>query len=64
MLLLESQRRDQRLLAAQLLRARGVQTGSADDLRAALEAFRIFGGRPMIARLEIELGRLTGDDAD
>ncbi len=63
LLLLESQRRDQRLLAAQLLRARGVQTGSADDLRAALEAFRIFGGRPMIARLEIELGRLTGDAA-
>ncbi len=55
--------RGQRLLAAQVRRARGVQAGAANDLRTALDAFRAFGAPAMVVRLEIELGRLTGDAA-
>jgi tetratricopeptide (TPR) repeat protein len=60
-LLGEAQTRDQRLLAAQLLRARGIQERSADNLREALQSFRAFGARPLVARAELELGQLTDD---
>ncbi|MEK6192086.1 MAG: adenylate/guanylate cyclase domain-containing protein [Chloroflexota bacterium] len=60
-LVTEAQSRGQRLLAAQVLRARGVQSRSADDLRQALELFRSFGAKPLVARAEIELGNLIGD---
>ena len=59
----EMRARDQRLLLAQLLRARGVQARSADDLREALDLFRSFHARPSIARAEVELGQLSGDSA-
>lgn len=61
-LLTEAQSRSQRLLAAQLLRARGVQSRSPDDLRQALDLFRSFGAKPLVARAEIELGQLLGDN--
>jgi hypothetical protein len=60
-LMREADARGQRLLAAQVRRARGVQEGAADDLHAALDAFRSFGARPLVARVEVELGNLTGD---
>ena len=53
----------QRLLAAQVRRARGVQAGSATDLRTALDAFTTFGAPAIVARLQIELGRLSGGAA-
>jgi len=62
-LLTEAQTRGQRLLAAQVLRARGLQSRSPDDLRQALDMFRGFGAKPLLARAEIELGRLIGDAA-
>jgi hypothetical protein len=62
-LLAEAQSRGQRLLAAQVLRARGVQSRSPDDLQQALDLFRGFGARPLVARVEIELGHLLGDAA-
>jgi class 3 adenylate cyclase len=62
-LLTEARNRDQRLLAAQLFRARGIQERSADDLREALGAFRDFGARPLVARAELELGQLTNDQS-
>ncbi|HLA15279.1 MAG TPA: adenylate/guanylate cyclase domain-containing protein [Candidatus Limnocylindrales bacterium] len=59
---LESARsRNQRLLVAHLLRARGVQQHQHDDLREARDLFRHFGARPSLARVEIELGQLIGD---
>ncbi|MEX0630356.1 MAG: adenylate/guanylate cyclase domain-containing protein [Chloroflexota bacterium] len=63
LLVAEARARDQRLLGAQLLRARGVQGRAPDDLREALDLFRGFGAKPLVARAEIELGRLLGDDA-
>jgi len=60
-LVTEAQSRDQRLLAAQVLRARGVQGRSADDLRQALDMFTSFGAKPLVARAEIELGQMLGD---
>jgi hypothetical protein len=62
-LLGEARTRDQRLLAAQLLRARGIQERSADNLREALQSFRGFGARPLVARAELELGQLIDDPA-
>ncbi|MGH2462839.1 MAG: ATP-binding protein, partial [Candidatus Limnocylindria bacterium] len=62
-LLGEARTRDQRLLAAQLLRARGIQERSANNLREALQSFRGFGARPLAARAELELGQLTDDQA-
>jgi hypothetical protein len=62
-LLAESRSRDQRLLTAQLLRARGIQQRAEDNRREALELFRGFGARPLVARCEIELGHLTDDPA-
>lgn len=59
----EARTRNQRLLAAQLLRARGIQERSADNLREALQAFRGFGTRPLVARVELELGQLTDDQS-
>ncbi|MGH7419009.1 MAG: hypothetical protein ACREKB_14650 [Candidatus Rokuibacteriota bacterium] len=59
----EAGRREQRLLLAQALRARGVQRGAVPDLEAALTMFRGFGARPMVARVEAELGRVTGNEA-
>jgi len=63
LLLGEARTRDQRLLAAQLLRARGIQERSADNLREAIQSFRGFGARPLVARAELELGQLTDDAA-
>ncbi len=60
-LLSQANSRKQWLLAAQVRRARGVLASSADDLATALDAFRTFGSPPMVARLEVELGRVTGD---
>jgi hypothetical protein len=60
-LLTEARARRQRLLLAQVLRARGVQSQGPDDLREALDLFRAFGARPLVARAEIELGQLLGD---
>ena len=48
---------------AQLARARGLRTGDRASLEAALATLRTAGARPAIGRVEIELGRLTGDDA-
>ncbi len=48
---------------AQLARARGLRTGDRASLEAALATLRAAGARPAIGRVEIELGRLTGDDA-
>ena len=60
-LLAESRTRDQRLLTAQLLRARGNQERDEGNLREALELFRGFGAGPLVARCEIELGQLVDD---
>jgi class 3 adenylate cyclase/tetratricopeptide (TPR) repeat protein len=57
----EARSRGQRLLTAQVLRARGVQRQSADDLQQALDLFRSFGAKPLVARAEIELGQLISD---
>jgi class 3 adenylate cyclase len=57
----EMRRRDQLLLLAQVLRARGVMAGDPDAFREALGLFRGFGSLPMIARVEIEIGSLVGD---
>ncbi|HUG95335.1 MAG TPA: adenylate/guanylate cyclase domain-containing protein [Pleomorphomonadaceae bacterium] len=62
-LLGEARTRDQRLLAAQLLRARGIQERAPDNLGEALELFRGFSARPLVARTELELGQLTDDTA-
>jgi tetratricopeptide (TPR) repeat protein len=62
-LLREARTRDQRLLAAQLLRARGIQERAPDNLGEALEQFRGFSARPLVARTEVELGQLTDDAA-
>ena len=62
-LLSEARTRDQRLLTAQTLRARGIQEQAPDNLREALEMFRGFGARPLVARVEVELGQLTDDAA-
>ncbi len=48
---------------AQLARARGLRTGDRASLEEALAILRLAGARPAIARVEIELGRLTRDDA-
>jgi len=50
-----------RLLLAQLDRARGLSHGDEAALRAALAVFEQAGARPTIARLHVELGRLSGD---
>jgi hypothetical protein len=60
-LLAESRTRDQRLLTAQLLRARGNQERDEGNLREALELFRGFEAGPLVARCEIELGQLVDD---
>ena len=60
-LVLAARARGQLLLAAQLLRARGVQESAPDDLREALAAYRRFKARPLAARVEVELGRLVDD---
>jgi hypothetical protein len=62
-LLAEARSRGQRLLAAQLLRARGIQARDAANLREALDMFRGFGAAPLVARTEVELGQLV-DDAE
>ena len=56
-------RREARPLLGQALRVRGTQRGSADDLREALALFEAVGAVPYVGRVEVELGRLTGDDA-
>jgi hypothetical protein len=48
---------------AQLARARGLSAGDRSSFEAALVTLRAAGARPAIGRVEIELGRLTGDDA-
>jgi len=53
--------RNQRILLAQLLRARGIQADQHTDLEEALALFRAFGAVPFVARVEIELGHMTGD---
>jgi hypothetical protein len=53
---------DARLLQAQLHRARGIAHGDVAELRVALEMLTKAGARPGIARLQIELGRATGDE--
>ncbi len=62
-LLAESRSRDQRLLAAQVLRARGLQERDADNLREALAWYTSAGARPYVARTQVELGQLVGDAA-
>jgi hypothetical protein len=46
---------------AQLARARGLGSGDAASFQAALATLRAARARPAVARVEIELGRLTGD---
>ena len=58
-----SSRGDLRPLEAQVRRARGVQEAREDDLRTSLRLYQEMAATPHIARLETELGRLTGDDA-
>ncbi len=55
--------RNTRPLLGQALRVRGAQEGSEDDLREALALFEAVGAVPYVARVEVELGRLVGDDA-
>jgi hypothetical protein len=50
-----------RVLDAQARRLRGIQTGNADDLAAALAAFDAMGARRYAARARVELASLTGD---
>jgi class 3 adenylate cyclase/tetratricopeptide (TPR) repeat protein len=60
-LVAEGRERHQRLLLAQVLRARGLQAGAPADLVEAVELLRGFGARPNLARAEVELARLIGD---
>jgi tetratricopeptide (TPR) repeat protein len=62
-LLREARTRDQRLLAAQLLRARGIQERAPNNLGEALALFRGFSAQPLVARTELELGQLADDAA-
>jgi len=50
-----------RLLMAQLDRARGLAHHNEADLQAALEVSEQAGARPAVARLQVELGRLSSD---
>jgi class 3 adenylate cyclase/tetratricopeptide (TPR) repeat protein len=62
-LLFEARSRGQRLLAAQVLRARGLQERDANNLREALDWYTGTGSRPYIARTQVELGMLSDDAA-
>jgi class 3 adenylate cyclase/tetratricopeptide (TPR) repeat protein len=52
-----------RLMGAQLDRARGLAQRDEAALRAVLAFFEGAGARPAMARVRVELGRLTGDTA-
>jgi hypothetical protein len=54
---------DALMLTAQLHRARGLANRDAGALRRALSMLESAGARPGVARLQVELGRLTGDTA-
>jgi hypothetical protein len=45
------------------LRARGIETRSRDDLEAALAEFQRMAAKPLVARVETELGLLVDDQA-
>lgn len=49
------------LVTAQARRARGVEKRDRADLAAALEAFEQMGAKPWVARVQTELGMLTGN---
>ena len=49
------------LVTAMARRARGVELRDRADLEFALEAFERMGARPWVARVQTELGLLTGD---
>ena len=48
---------------AQLARARGLRSADRASFEAALATLRAAGARPAVGRVEIELGRLIGDEA-
>jgi hypothetical protein len=52
-----------RMAQAQLDRARGLRSDDPAFFEAALVTLRAAGAKPAIGRVEIELGRLTGDAA-
>ncbi len=52
-----------RLILAQLDRALGLAHDDEPALRAALAFFERAGARPALARVQVELGRLTGNSA-
>jgi class 3 adenylate cyclase len=52
---------DARLMQAQLHRARGLAGHDATELRLALDLLSGAGARPGVGRLQIELGRQSGD---
>jgi hypothetical protein len=52
-----------RPLLAEVRRARGMQERDASLLRAAMATALEIGQRPLVARLQLELGRLVGDAA-
>lgn len=60
-LLGEARARDQRLLLAQVLRARGIQERDAANLREALALFEGFEAQPLVARTQVELGQIVDD---
>jgi tetratricopeptide (TPR) repeat protein len=51
------------IVAAAALRARGIETRSRDDLEAALAEFQRMAAKPLVARVETELGLLVDDQA-
>jgi class 3 adenylate cyclase len=54
-------RRNTRPLLGQALRIRGAQRKDAADLREAMAVFETIGAVPYVARVEVELGRLSDD---
>ena len=51
-----------RMLEAEIRRALGLTLADPAELRAALVIFEFANARPLVARVQIELGRLVGDE--
>jgi class 3 adenylate cyclase/tetratricopeptide (TPR) repeat protein len=55
------ERRGLRLVSTQARRYRGLLRRDSDDLEIALRAFEAMGAKPYVARVQTELGLVTGD---
>jgi hypothetical protein len=55
------ERRGLRLVSTQARRYRGLLRRDSDDLEVALRAFEAMGAKPYVARVQTELGLVTGD---